>query len=43
MEQALGQALARNPWPAIRRLRRDAHEPLADCWLHGERCCLSLE
>jgi protein-L-isoaspartate(D-aspartate) O-methyltransferase len=27
---------------AVRSLRRDAHEPEPDCWLHGEGFCLSL-
>jgi protein-L-isoaspartate(D-aspartate) O-methyltransferase len=43
METALAQVMARNPWPAIKRLRRDAHEPSASCWLHGATFCISLE
>jgi protein-L-isoaspartate(D-aspartate) O-methyltransferase len=26
----------------VRRLRRDAHEPGSDCWLHGSGYCLSV-
>jgi len=40
---ALGQALRTNPFPQLSRLRRDAHEPVASCWLHGSTCCFSLE
>jgi protein-L-isoaspartate(D-aspartate) O-methyltransferase len=40
---ALGQALRRSFVPAVRRLRRDAHAPGAQCWLHGSTFCLSLE
>jgi protein-L-isoaspartate(D-aspartate) O-methyltransferase len=43
LEQALGQGMARNPWPSIKHLRRDPHEPGASCWLHGNSFCLSLE
>ena len=27
--------------PAFSRLRRDAHERCAECWLHGETFCVS--
>jgi len=39
----LGKALMGGPaqWHAIARLRRDAHEPSAACWLHTSTCCLS--
>jgi protein-L-isoaspartate(D-aspartate) O-methyltransferase len=43
IEEALGKAMMRNPMPAIRHLRRDAHEPLAGCWFHQDTFCLSLE
>jgi protein-L-isoaspartate(D-aspartate) O-methyltransferase len=43
LEEALGKAMAKNPWPAIKRLRRDQHEASASCWLHAERFCISLE
>jgi protein-L-isoaspartate(D-aspartate) O-methyltransferase len=38
----IGQALAKNPFPGIRELRRDQHEPSATCWLHAPRFCLAL-
>jgi protein-L-isoaspartate(D-aspartate) O-methyltransferase len=38
----LGQALRANPFPAVKRLRRDPHEPDASCWMHGTTCCISL-
>ena len=37
----LGEALRRNTFPAIKRLRRDAHEPSLACWLHDSAFCLS--
>ena len=43
LNTALAQVLRTNPFPALRRLRRDAHEPAASCWLHGPSCCFSLE
>jgi protein-L-isoaspartate(D-aspartate) O-methyltransferase len=39
---ALGQAMARAPFAVPRRLRRDPHEPTADCWLHAPTFCFSL-
>ena len=38
----LGETLKRNPFPRLARLRREAHAPSADCWLHAEAWCLSL-
>ena len=43
LNTALGQALRQAFFPTIRRLRRDAHEHGAQCWLHGSTFCLSLE
>jgi protein-L-isoaspartate(D-aspartate) O-methyltransferase len=43
IEEALGKAMMRNPMPAIKHLRRDAHEPSAACWFHQDAFCLSLE
>jgi len=40
---ALGQALRQALFPALRRLRRDVHEPGARCWLHGSTFCLSAD
>jgi protein-L-isoaspartate(D-aspartate) O-methyltransferase len=39
----LGDALRTNPFPAVRHLRRDPHDPGASCWFHGFTSCLSLE
>jgi protein-L-isoaspartate(D-aspartate) O-methyltransferase len=43
MNERLGKALMAGParWQAVRRLRRDAHEPSEACWLHGPTCCFS--
>ena len=39
----LGKALMGGPmqWAAVKRLRRDAHDPSASCWLHGSAWCWS--
>jgi protein-L-isoaspartate(D-aspartate) O-methyltransferase len=44
MNERLGEAMMAGPaqWQAIRRLRRDAHEPSASCWLHAETFCLAI-
>lgn len=39
---ALGQAMQRQPFPAITSLRRDAHDAGPSCWLHAEGVCWSL-
>jgi hypothetical protein len=39
---ALGQAMQKQPFPAIKSLRRDAHEAGATCWLHVADACWSL-
>ncbi len=41
LNETLGQALRQALFTPIRRLRRDAHEPGATCWLHGSTFCLS--
>jgi len=43
MNDRVGNALMSGParWMAVRRLRRDAHEPAESCWLHGPTCCFS--
>jgi protein-L-isoaspartate(D-aspartate) O-methyltransferase len=41
MNDRLGKALKRSPFPRISRLRRDPHEPSAACWLHGDRLCFA--
>ena len=39
----LGKAMMTGPgrWQAVKRLRRDPHEPSESCWLHGQTFCLS--
>jgi protein-L-isoaspartate(D-aspartate) O-methyltransferase len=39
---SLGQALTKNPFGPVKRLRRDVHEPDLSCWVHAPGCCLSL-
>lgn len=41
MNNRLGDALKRSVFPAIKRLRRDAHDQSLACWLHGSGFCLS--
>ena len=40
--EELVKAMARMPFPPLKRLRRDQHEPADTCWLHAAGCCLSL-
>ena len=39
MNALLGQALAKHPFPPLKRLRLDPHEAAESCWLHTERGC----
>ena len=39
----LGEALKKNPFPRLTRLRRDPHAGTGSCWLHGETWCLALD
>ncbi len=39
--EQLGRAMAKNPFPQLKRLRRDTHEPDGTCWLHTPEWCLS--
>jgi protein-L-isoaspartate(D-aspartate) O-methyltransferase len=41
LDDRLREALTRGIPPSIQRLRRDAHEPSASCWLHGSTFCLA--
>jgi protein-L-isoaspartate(D-aspartate) O-methyltransferase len=41
LNEQLGRALMRTPFPRLTRLRRDAHAAEAACWLHGAEFCLS--
>lgn len=43
LSQRVGQALMRNPFPLLKRLRRDPHEPEPSCWMHGPTTCFALE
>jgi protein-L-isoaspartate(D-aspartate) O-methyltransferase len=42
-EKQLAAAFGRNPFPQLKRLRRDTHDAGAACWLHGAAWCLSTE
>jgi protein-L-isoaspartate(D-aspartate) O-methyltransferase len=39
---ALGSAMKANPFPSLKRARRDPHDPGPSCWLHAGSCCFSL-
>ena len=39
----LGQAMRRTSFPNLTSLRRDPHDSTPDCWLHGDRFCLSMQ
>jgi protein-L-isoaspartate(D-aspartate) O-methyltransferase len=41
MNDRLGKAFMRNPWPPIKKLRRDPHEPSPSCWLHFDTFCFA--
>lgn len=41
LNNQLGRAMMRTPFPPLTRLRRDPHDPEATCWLHGSDFCLS--
>jgi hypothetical protein len=41
--RAVGQAMQRQAFPAIKSLRRDAHEPGPACWLHATDVCWALQ
>jgi protein-L-isoaspartate(D-aspartate) O-methyltransferase len=43
LNTALGQAMARGMFTPLRRLRRDAHERDAACWLHMATTCISTQ
>lgn len=43
INQQLGQALMKMPFPRLQRLRRDPHTQGPACWLHGERFCFALD
>lgn len=39
----IGKAMMAGPakWPAVKRLRRDRHDPSPACWVHADGCCWS--
>ena len=41
--QQLGMAMRTNPYPALKRLRRDPHDAGSACWLHSNTFCLSTD
>jgi protein-L-isoaspartate(D-aspartate) O-methyltransferase len=41
LSRRLRADFARGGWRLVRSLRRDSHQPCADCWLHADDCCLS--
>jgi hypothetical protein len=43
LNEQLGKAFMRGPFPPIRRLRLDPHDASSTCWFHTARFCLSTE
>jgi len=43
LNRRLGDAMRRMPFPRVNRLRRDAHEPAASCWFHGDTFCFDTQ
>ena len=43
MQAKLGKAFMAGTFTRVSRLRRDAHEPGATCWLHGPTSCLGVD
>src|SRR5262249_48183986 len=41
LNERIGRALMKGPFPGVGRLRRDAHEPADACWLHADTFCVS--
>ena len=42
VNDTLGKALSRMPFPALKRFRLERHEADATCWCHSERGCWSV-
>lgn len=42
LNAALAQAMRQQPFPALTRLRRDAHDASASCWVHAPGWCLAM-
>jgi protein-L-isoaspartate(D-aspartate) O-methyltransferase len=45
LNDRVGMALMKGPaqWASVTRLRRDAHEISASCWLHLPNCCFAAQ
>ena len=43
LNSEIGRTLAKNPFAALKTLRRDDHERSSSCWLHAREWCLSLD
>ena len=41
LNDRIREAFMKGLMPSFTRLRRDAHEPTATCWLHGDTFCFS--
>jgi protein-L-isoaspartate(D-aspartate) O-methyltransferase len=41
LNAALGHAMMKQPFPPVKRLRRDPHDAAPSCWLHGPTSCWS--
>ena len=41
LNRQLGEAMKSGPFPPVKKLRRDAHDPSPACWLHADGFCLS--
>jgi protein-L-isoaspartate(D-aspartate) O-methyltransferase len=42
LNERLAQLMKSNPFPPVKRLRLDQHDPSAACWLHWDGGCLSM-
>jgi protein-L-isoaspartate(D-aspartate) O-methyltransferase len=43
LNDQLGRAFLRGPFPMLKRLSRDAHDASSACWFHTPRFCLSSD
>ncbi len=41
LNERIGRALMKGPYPRLNRLRRDPHDESTECWLHGTGFCLA--
>ena len=42
LNQALGDAMRRQPFPPLTRLRRDPHDVAPSCWFHAANVCWTM-